>query len=401
MKKKILVIAPSSFPVTNAESIVNIKLLRALSEDGRFDIDLVSKKSKWSTYPSAGIESYGVQCNISTVEVDNKINFRVIWQNLMSFFKFGTVFKGCHWAFAALPQVTKLINSNHYDYVLTKDSPAFLLGWYAKYKYGLKWVASWNDPFPYDKYPKPYGKGQNYNSIIIHQMTGKMKVADIHIFPSLRLANYMNGYLHLEAFEEKCIICPHVVLKDNDAERHTSPSTLKIIHSGNLQNPRSPQPLLKGLRMALDREPKMKISISILGKMSSSDEELSRELGVSEYVKYLKPIEYNESLLLLSGFHISAVIEADCDEGIFMPTKVSDCMQQGIPIFAISPLNGNLNDLYQQGYIHYFADVRSPESVSLALIKMYKDFEAGVLPKQASIKVDLLSSHIAQQYFDL
>ena len=84
-----------------------------------------------------------------------------------------------------------------------------------------------------------------------------------------------------------------------------------------------------------------------------------------------------------------------------MPTKVSDCMQQGIPIFAISPMNGNLNDLYHQGYIHYFADVRSPESVSRALIKMYKDFEAGVLPKQASIKEDFLSSYIAQQYYNL
>lgn len=42
--KRILFIAPASFPVTGAENIVNIKLLQALSKSGDFEIDLVSKR---------------------------------------------------------------------------------------------------------------------------------------------------------------------------------------------------------------------------------------------------------------------------------------------------------------------------------------------------------------------
>ena len=42
--KKILMIAPASYPVNGAEAIVNIKLLKALSDSGEFEIDLISKK---------------------------------------------------------------------------------------------------------------------------------------------------------------------------------------------------------------------------------------------------------------------------------------------------------------------------------------------------------------------
>ena len=48
--KRILVIAPQSYPVTGAESIVNIKQLKALSNSSEFEIDLVSKRSKQGNY---------------------------------------------------------------------------------------------------------------------------------------------------------------------------------------------------------------------------------------------------------------------------------------------------------------------------------------------------------------
>lgn len=41
--KHILMIAPASIPVTGAEAICNVKLLKVLSENG-YKIDLISKK---------------------------------------------------------------------------------------------------------------------------------------------------------------------------------------------------------------------------------------------------------------------------------------------------------------------------------------------------------------------
>lgn len=85
--KRILFIAPASFPVTGAENIVNIKLLQALSKSGDFEIDLVSKKSKWENYPSESISTYAVNLeSLNVVEVDNRINVRTCVGHLLAFF---------------------------------------------------------------------------------------------------------------------------------------------------------------------------------------------------------------------------------------------------------------------------------------------------------------------------
>ena len=47
--KHILMIAPASIPVTGAEAICNVKLLKVLSENG-YVIDLISKKMKYTHY---------------------------------------------------------------------------------------------------------------------------------------------------------------------------------------------------------------------------------------------------------------------------------------------------------------------------------------------------------------
>ena len=79
MKKKILVIAPQSYPVTGAEAIVNTKMLQAMARSGAFEVDLVSKKDKWQNYESEALEELGLGLNsLNIIEVDNQINFRVI-----------------------------------------------------------------------------------------------------------------------------------------------------------------------------------------------------------------------------------------------------------------------------------------------------------------------------------
>ena len=52
--KHILVIAPASIPITGAEAICNVKLLRVLSENG-YKIDLISKRMKYTHYPETNL----------------------------------------------------------------------------------------------------------------------------------------------------------------------------------------------------------------------------------------------------------------------------------------------------------------------------------------------------------
>ena len=365
-------IAPSSIPVFGAESIVNAKLLQLLTSND-FEIDLISKKSKWEHYPGdQNLQELNIELRkINIVEVDNKINLKTLQQHLMAFLTFGTVFKGAHWAYLVTRRLKNTIERNEYDFILTKNSPSLLVGYYFKKKYGYKWVASWNDPYPKIKYPAPYGKGVRAKLPWYQKKVLKiMEKADQHIFPSNRLKNYMRQYIEID--EHKTLIAPHIVFKKNSNSR-TRSETLKILHSGNLTWPRDPKPLILGIQKLLQVIPDLAIKFDFIGVFDNDLEEFVKQKKLSKVIGLLAPIRYNDNLELLSDYDLSVIIEADCEEGIFLPTKVGDYMQSNTPIFTISPENGVLNDLYQKGFVQYFSSNNS-EAIYLELKKIYSDF---------------------------
>lgn len=390
-------IAPSSFPVFGAESIVNIKLLKALKASGDFIIDLVSKKSKWEFYPSDSEESLSLGVNsISIIEVDNKLSIKVIWQHIKSFFKFGAVFKGSHWAAVALPKVQSLVRVNNYDYVLTKNASAYLIGFYLKKKYGLKWIATWNDPYPTFKYPFPYGDGYDAKCTIGDKRELEiMSCADLHIFPNYRLRDYMLKYLpHVDL--KKTEIIPHVVLDNANVPINKSES-LRLIHSGTLLPPRDPKTLLRGLELFVMQNPNADFHFSVLGTMKDADFLVMQV--IKDKVSCIPPVTYNESLAVLKDFDVTVIVEAACDEGIFLPTKVSDFMQSNRPIWAISPKEGLLHDLYLEGSIPYFSDVNDIESISKTMNRIYNDFMNGSLLNN-NIPIEYKENYIVNKHKD-
>lgn len=396
--KRVLFIAPDSYPVTGAESIVNMKLLQALSNSNHFVIDVVSRRRKWSNYPSDTLESYNVTLNsLNVIEVDNKISMGTIIQTVRTFTTFGILAKGSHWSIAALPTIKELLRTNKYDYVLTKNAPSYLLGAYVQKHFNVKWVATWNDPYPSEKYPTPYGLGKDCKEdYFMKKKIATMRKADLHIFPNDRLKRYMLSYLDID--DSKTCIIPHAIDEDKILIRKPdSEKELKLIHSGNLNNPRNPHNLL----VALSRFVKTKsdaISLTILGKANKELTNDIEELGLGRYVKYCAPVEYKQSIKVLEDYHISVIVEADCNEGIFLPTKVSDFMQAGIPIFSISPKEGVLSDLHNEGYVPYFAPINDVDAIYSQLEKIYEDRVHGKINYGALVKPEYKSSNIATLY---
>ena len=397
--KKVLFIAPASYPVHGAEAIVNMKLLNALFNSGQFDIDLISREETKFNYPSPPLESYGLKCYHKIIKVNNKrTDLKVIWQNIVTWYKFGIWFPGCHWAYPGACEAEKLIKKNKYDYVVSKNPPSFLVAYYLKKKYGIKWVASWNDPYPYIKYPVPYGKGLGYKNKIVNKITEIMSSADIFIFPNARLRDYMQRYVNFR--KEQALVIPHIAL-EKPLLNHQSTKTLRLIHTGNLSRPRNIKVFLEGLKKAITINPDMRISLSILGLMSDDDKRYVEELELDSYFNYLEPVEYQKSLEIASTFDVAVIIEADCEEGIFLPTKVGDYMQIHLPIFAVSPKNGELNDLRNEHYVSYFADVKNSEAVCDQLLLIYRDFLSGCLKRTTKVKPEYLPESIVEQYINI
>lgn len=400
--KKILIIAPNSYPVIGAEGIVNIKLIRALSNSGKFKIDLISREHPMKNYPNKqSLEEMGIKINsLHIVKFIRKMTLKTIYYNIASFFLFKLWFRGIHWTWQVLPIIKELIKNNDYDYVLTKDYPSFLLGNYIKQRYKLKWIATWNDPYPNCMYPKPYGPWPDTKlSFMSKRMVNVMKQADKHIFPSKRLMNHLCNNLGLN--RSNSVVIPHVVL-NNQIEQETKlkHDTLKIISSGNIKFPRNPETTFRALQKFLTTHPKAKIELSILGCIDENSERLIKKLNLNNFIKILPAVTYDESLEILKDYDVCLIIEADMKEGIYLPTKVSDFMQCKKHIWAISPQIGVLNDLYQAGYVQYFSNVANINDIYKLTVELYNDFTNNTLHnKQLNIPINFTEQNIVNQYY--
>ncbi|MBC8591748.1 glycosyltransferase [Oscillospiraceae bacterium N12] len=398
LKKKILLIAPSSIPTFGAEAIVNKKLIFTLVKSEKFEIDLISQRIKWKHYP---VEEQDIPLkSIHIIDNDLRVTPIMIWQHILAFFKFGITFKAIHWAVKALPIAEKLVKQNKYDYILTKDAPSFVIGNYLKHKYGIKWIATWNDPYPGVKYPCPYGKGWSASGNVFDKMcTSAMEGADKYIFPSERLRNHMLKYLNIRL--EDTVIIPHVVL-DTDNNNVQQGKVLKLLHSGTLQSPRDPETFLRALKLFLLNNPDSNIEVSILGIIEEKGAKLIKQLKLEDVVKLIPPVSYTQSLEILKDYQIALIVEAQCNEGIFLPTKVTDFMQCHKPIFAVSPSVGVLNDMYNNGFVQYFADVTDIDSIANTLENIYSDFSNDKLTNVVlRPNSEFSEKQIIEQYYNL
>jgi glycosyltransferase involved in cell wall biosynthesis len=378
MSKKILFIAPSSFPVNSPEAIVNIKLLELLSSND-YQIDLISKKIKWSNYPSTqSLEDLDVKINRNiVVEVDNKLTLKTLFQHLCIYFLFGTVFKGAHWAYEVIFNNRSFFKDEKYDYVITKDTPSFLIGYYLKKKYGLKWISTWNDPYPPLKYPVPYGSGLNAKMPFYNKGTIRiMDFADKHIFPNERLRNYMLNYLDPD--KTKTIIIPHLAYEPILGKTKNE-KKLRLIHSGNVRSPRDPKIVVQAFTKFVADTNANDIDLDFIGIFDNELIELVKSVDCESQINLLPPVEYKQSLELLKEYDLALIIEAPCEEGIFLPTKVGDYMSHKTPIFSISPSIGVLNDLYVENYVQYFADISNEDDIYEEFKKIYSDYKSDQL----------------------
>ena len=105
-------IAPLSFPVTNPEAIVNINLLKVLTQSGEFEIDLISRRRELN-YPSANFESYGIHVNsIDIVEGGYYVGIQKMLLLFQTIIRFRAVFGDGRWALRVLKLVEKRIKVN-------------------------------------------------------------------------------------------------------------------------------------------------------------------------------------------------------------------------------------------------------------------------------------------------
>lgn len=402
--KRILFIAPSSYLINGPEAMVNAKHLFLLSKAG-YSVDLICRgvRNIGNIYPTQkGVPFYFAGLNsLKVITVDTKWNIRTLFRHLLSFLKSGYVYKASDWSLEAIRYCEDKLDLKAYDFVLTKDYPSEIVGVFLSKKYGMKWIPTWNDPYMWKKYPSPYGLGPNYKVNFIRRKLIRDigKYSYLNLFPSARLRDYMLSYM--EGMQRnRCVIMPHILLDAPSMNKtRKSGNILRMIYAGSIGKERNPMTFFRALHKFLNDYPNKQIEVTFLAAIQGEFREFInnniKELYLDKVIHFMNPVSYEDSFKIVDGFDLCLIIEASCKEGIFLPSKLIDYLQNGKVIFTISPKEGVLSDLYNQGIVDYFADVLDEGCIYSSLIKIYDDFISNNIVRKKDLHEFELSTIIS------
>ena len=225
--KRILFIAQQAFPIRSSECICNSKVAHALAEAG-YKVDVFTYTNKSTYKEDEKIDSILRNSNNLNVYEINDKNHKYFLsrsyglltniRNAIALFfmgcKIGYIYNGMANGFDIYNSIKSHLKSFDkfpYDIVITRAYDAEIIGIYLKKKYGVKWIANWNDPYPTCRFPEPYGHGPDTKIKLGYRKVYKKvkQMVDYHTFPSERLKNYM-----IDSFKtvdpNKTAVIPHM-----------------------------------------------------------------------------------------------------------------------------------------------------------------------------------------------
>ncbi|WP_439185736.1 glycosyltransferase [Carboxylicivirga taeanensis] len=345
-KPRVLIFASYFAPNSFSEALVNNKFAMALQNAG-WDITIITTSDYFGDkYENEWSELWEklklVTHNIPTIIPNDKGK---LFKRLKALAYLNHPINGINWAFKAYRLAMQLHKERPFDLIISRSisDHGHLPALKFKKATGIKWVANWNDP-PYFIFPPPYEIKSKIVSRFLYKRYLKdvAKRADINTFPSLRLYNYIQAKLKLFSPTGNKIL-PHLNTSLKVNTKNKSKDIFKICHAGNLSKERSPELFLAALKRMTQKHPN--IICYIIGTENVDLKSKIEEFNLVSYITFTGAISYKETLEFLTSCNIGLLIEAQCDEGIFLPSKVSDYIYANLPILSISPKEGTLNDL--------------------------------------------------------
>lgn len=361
--------APYSFPPVCAESITASKFIYAILKKG-WIIDVIAFQGATEWYPRDEVDSW------STIR--QSIHFPTSTRCQV----FGLKLDSIQWILKAIFLGRKLLRVNKYDIILSRATPFFghLPALVVQRKAKIPWVANWSDPMPGDKAPPPYGHGPDTKLGIVRNTYLNLvsRCAHGHTFPSERLRQYYR--LYMPDTHHKSSVLPHIALSNFQVNTPINTEKFIIGYSGSLAL-RPVDILFQGLsRLSAKIGKKIFFNFIVHNQLEVSDK--AHQYEVASLVTVNSNKNYHQSQVAMREASVLLIIEAQCDEGIYLPSKVSDIVQTGKPILALSPRKGVLNDLITQHGGGMVVDNQSVDAVTDALESLLEAWQRGELQEK-------------------
>lgn len=413
--KRILYIAPHCYPIRSSESICNSKVAYSLAKAG-FKVDVYTCADK-STYPidreintllkdSDNLTITTATGNVMTRNTNKITLVKLLFRYLIIYLKTGYYYNGIEYSYNIVRSIKKKIKKQggvNYDVMITRGFYTEYVGIYIAKRYNIKWIANWNDPYPLEKFPEPYGKGYGAKlSIFSKKVVNNIeKYANIYTYPCERLRDYMfNCFMNIT--KEQTLVIHHMAHSCIYYSGVTkSQNRLRLVHSGSVSRPRNPEKFLQALSIAI-KQIGSNIECVFLGGYDSNIKQLVDIYDLNDNITFLPSMSYSESLKYLSSANISLIIEAICEEGIYLPTKFVDAIQCHTPVLCVSPQHGTLHDYVDRYNVGYFCDNENVENIAFTIARIFRDFKQNKLPVVDLKQVEsFFNEYIIKQYKEI
>jgi glycosyltransferase involved in cell wall biosynthesis len=355
----ILIIAPETYPPVSAESIVTAKLIYSMQKRG-VEIKVLHNPSGLELYPQGDNNPFS---EIKQLLI-NPFPKTVQKLNLPSKLKL------ILWSFFTFSKGLQLIREKRPDLIMSRVMPIYghlpALG--IKVFWNIPWITNWSDPAPISISPVPYKKKTLMSNFWEHYCKIVFRKSDLVCFPNKFLEQHFLS--HYPTVIKKTLIFPHIALSKLFFDSANSNTKLTVCHFGSL-GLRSPETFIRALSKFVIDNPHAEIEVNFVGSKDSKAIELIDNLELNNWIKFIAPVSYCDSLKLMNQADILLIIEADTSIGIFLPSKVLDMIQSGKPILSISPKSGVLADLLEGDIGGIAVDRNNLDEIYEAINKLY------------------------------
>lgn len=239
-----------------------------------------------------------------------------------------------------------------------------------------KWLAYVHDPYPFHYYPKPYNWVECGYKLKENFFRKVSETAKYSGFPSQLLQELMGNYF--PNFSKTGIIIPHqnskYIIQNTTFPPYFDTLKFNLLHAGNLMKQRSPEGLIQGFRLFLNRNPEAvkESQLLLLGPASYHESllEIYRENSPEIYI-HNGAIPFDEIYLLQQSVSVNIILESKAEISPFLPAKFPHCVAANKIILSLAPFYSETKRLLGAEYV-YWSEVDDVEKIAILIEKLYR-----------------------------
>ncbi|MBU1082993.1 glycosyltransferase family 4 protein [Patescibacteria group bacterium] len=366
--KKVLFISYFFPPIYSVESTMALNTIKYLTQYGWEPLTVASNHSREFGIDSSTIVAVSAGLNITRADsTENFISRFLNWLGIVPDAMFG-------WRTGATAVARELLAQHKIEAIISRANPitSHLIALTIKRIHPeLPWVVLFGDPWtqnPYVKYRWPWIKP--YREKIERQIlnTADTVIVTTELTKQLIISKY--GLAH------KIHVLPNTYDPSEFVHLKTRSGTsspVVLTYAGNFYGLRSPEPLLKALKILREQDVNIieHLKIQFVGSLAKFINLIDQH-QVGDLVKIIGQLPRARTLEVLAQSDGFISIDAGWPvPSIFLPAKLMDYLALNKPILAITP-DGEVDQLIRATRTGLVASPDDPVAIANALRRIYQ-----------------------------